>query len=519
MNDNADSRPLILGQDSLSLHDVRSVAQQYRKVELSASAKTGIQKTYEYLQKLVAQDRLVYGLNTGFGPLASVRIPAADILQLQVNFLRSHAAGVGDPLPVNAVRAMMLLRAKSLSLGYSGVSLTIVQRLLDFLNHSIHPVVPSQGSVGASGDLAPLAHIARTLIGEGKVLYQNRVQPSADVLKATGLAPVELHAKSGLALCNGTQLMTGVGTLAYLEAEFLADLADVTGLLSLEAMKGSSAAFDKDLHQQRPHPGQRQVADRGRYWLTEIDGKGSEIARSHENCDRVQDAYSLRCIPQVHGACRDQLASIRNTLEIEANSVTDNPLLFPDQDKVVSGGHFHGQVLAFAMDQLSMATSELGSISERRINKLTQPEFSGLPALLTPQPGLNSGVMVLQYAAAALVSENKTLSHPASVDSIPTSLDKEDHVSMGAWGARKAAMIVKNVRRILTIELFCAAQGIDLLRPLRTTARLEKVHAWVRTKVPAFVNDRCFSEDLEKLDPLLDDEAFRRLISESGKTP
>jgi histidine ammonia-lyase len=503
-------KPLILGNSAISLEDVEQVAMNGRKVALAASARAKINTAHRFLLKKARSGGTFYGINTGFGLLSNVRIDDGDIEQLQVNLIRSHAVGVGAYLPDPQVRAMLLLRAWNLCQGHSGVAPTTVERLLDFLNRGIHPLIPEQGSVGASGDLAPLSHLALPLIGEGHVRFGGKVMTGGEALSQARLKPLKLGPKEGLALINGTQFMTAIGTLALLQAEHLCDVADMIGGMSVEAMRGTDTAFQPEIHQVRPHPGQIRTAKNLRAVLS--SGGRSEIAMSHEDCGKVQDPYSLRCMPQVHGASRDALAFVRGVLEREVNSVTDNPLLFPSSGKILSGGNFHGQIVAIAMDVLSIAMAEIGNISEQRIEKLINPALSDLPAFLIKQGGLNSGFMIIQVAAASIVSENKTLCHPASVDSIPTSADKEDHVSMGAWAARKALRVTENVRRVLSMELLSAAQGIDLLRPLRSTKSVERLHALTRRHAAYAESDRSYHEDLKRLECLLESPELKKLV-------
>jgi len=501
---------LKLGQRPLSLEDVRDVAVRERPVELSPAAVKRIEQAHQFLMSQVKKGTTFYGVNTGFGLLSNVRIPDADIETLQYNLLRSHACGVGAPLPDHYVRAMLLLRASTLAIGNSGVSLGLVQQILSVLNNGICPIIPEQGSVGASGDLAPLSHLALVLIGEGRARVKGKEMTGAQALKAAGIKPIRLGPKEGLALINGTQFMTAIGTLTLLEAEHLCDVADTAGAMTIEALRGTEIAFEPEIHEVRPHPGQIRVAANMRSLL--LSGGKSQIAKSHEGCGKVQDPYSLRCIPQVHGASRDTLAFVRQVLEREINSVTDNPLVFPQSKKILSGGNFHGQIVAIAMDTLSIAVAELASISEQRIEKLINPALSDLPAFLTKQGGLNSGFMIVQVAAASIVSENKTLCHPASVDSIPTSADKEDHVSMGAWAARKAARVVTNARRVLAMELIAGAQGIDLLRPLRSSRAIEKVHTLIRKRVARLDQDRTFHEDFTSIEDLIESQELDKAL-------
>jgi histidine ammonia-lyase len=503
---------LKLGARALSLEDVRDVALNGRKVALSLAAVKRIEKAHKFLRSKVESGDTFYGINTGFGLLSNVRVQDGDLETLQYNLIRSHAVGVGNYISDAQSRAMLLLRASNLAIGNSGVSLKLVEQILALLNRGVCPLVPEQGSVGASGDLAPLSHLALVLIGEGRARVGGKVMSGSQALKVAGLKPIRLGPKEGLALINGTQFMTAIGTLALLEAEHLCDVADATGAMTVEALRGTEIAFEPEIHAVRPHPGQIHVAKRMREILLSGGGK-SQIAKSHENCGKVQDPYSLRCIPQVHGASRDALAFVRQVLEREVNAVTDNPLVFPEAKKILSGGNFHGQIVAIAMDVLSIAMAEIASISEQRIEKLINPAISDLPAFLTPQGGLNSGFMIIQVAAASIVSENKTLCHPASVDSIPTSADKEDHVSMGAWGARKAAQVVRNSRRVLAMELLSAAQGIEFLRPLKSSKTIEKMHQLIRKKVAKTEMDRSYHDDLIYLEGLLESRALEEIVS------
>ncbi len=503
--------PLRLGDDELTLAAIAQVARGHRKVEIGARARAAMDRARRVVDEVVAGGDAapaVYGVNTGFGALAEVRISAAQVEQLQQNLVRSHAAGVGSPLPRECVRAMMLLRAAVLATGRSGARAVCCERLCEALDAGVHPIIPTRGSVGASGDLAPLAHLALGMIGEGDAEYRGEVLPAAEALRRANIAPLVLEAKEGLTLLNGTQHMTAVGGLAVLDAIATCKIADIAGALSLEALKGTVRAFDARVVAARPHPGQIAVAAFLRELLSGSTS-GSEIAQSHKDCGKVQDPYSLRCMPQVHGASRDVLAFAREVLEREAASSTDNPLVFvdgPDGDEMISGGNFHGQPVALALDAAAMAVAELANISERRIEQLVNPHLSsGLPPFLAPDSGLNSGFMIAQVSAAALVSENKVLAHPASVDSIPSSAGREDHVSMGATSAIKLAQIHDHVRTVLAIELLCAAQGIDLRRPLRTTAPLERVHATIRARVPAMMVDRPIAPDIVAVRAMIDD--------------
>jgi len=463
------------------------------------------------IERCAGGDTAVYGVNTGFGDLANVRIEAGRLALLQERLLLSHAAGVGDPLPDRVVRVMLVLRANALARGHSGIRPEVVERLLVLLEHDCLPVVPSRGSVGASGDLAPLAHLALPVIGRGRVRLGGEEMAAGEALDRLDLEPIVLGPKEGLALINGTQAITALLALAVLEGRRLVRLADLAGAFSTDALRGTDAAFDPRLHALRPHEGQGRSAANLLGLLA-----GSAIRESHRVDDvRVQDPYCVRCMPQVHGAARDLLADVERKVAIEINSVTDNPLVFPEGEEgdgdVISGGNFHGEPMALAADVLAIAVSELGAIAERRIEKLTNSEFSGLPPFLVEDAGLNSGFMIAQVTAAALASENKTLCHPASVDSIPTSADKEDHVSMGMWAAIKLGQVVENVRCILSIELLAAAQGIDLLRPLRSSEPLEVLHRAIRQRVAPWSVDREMAPDLAAAGRFLDDGLDRHL--------
>ncbi len=493
-----------LGDEPLTLEVLAQISRGNRRVEIGAESRRAMDRARAVVDEVVAGGDAapaVYGVNTGVGALAEVRISAAEVTRLQQNLVRSHASGVGAPLPRDAVRGMMLLRAAVLATGRSGARAICCERLCELLNAGVHPEIPARGSVGASGDLAPLAHLALGMIGEGRAEYRGEVLPAAEALRRGGIEPLVLEAKEGLTLLNGTQHMTAVGGLAILDAEQTCRIADIAGALSLEALKGTVRAFDERVVGARPHPGQQAVATFLRALLV-----GSEIAESHKNCGKVQDPYSLRCMPQVHGATRDVLAFARTVLEREAASSTDNPLVFVDSGEMISGGNFHGQPVAIALDAAAIGVAELANISERRVEQLVNPHLSsGLPPFLAPDSGLNSGFMIAQVAAASLVSENKVLAHPASVDSIPSSAGREDHVSMGATAALKLSMIHDHVRNVLAIELLSAAQGIDLRRPLTTTRPLEAVHAAIRAKVPAMMVDRPIAPDIAAVRALIDD--------------
>lgn len=462
------SEPLVLDGDGLSLEQVAESARNYRRAELAPEAREAMTRSRSLVDRWVAEGKPMYGINTGFGSLQHVAIPPGDVEQLQENILLSHAAGIGDVMPEEIVRAMMLLRANALAKGYSGIRVEVVERLVEMLNRRVCPVVLDKGSVGSSGDLAPLAHMSLPLIGRGEAFYEGERLSGAEALARAGLEPVVLGAKEGLALTNGTQFMTAVGVLTLLDAEALVKAADIAGAMSLEAMKGKSAAFVAEAHQLRPFKGQIDCARNIRALIT-----GSELIDAADDDTRAkrQDAYSLRCMPQVHGASRQAIAFVRGMLEIEVNAATDNPLILAGgdvanggtEDRSISAGNFHGQPIALSMDFLALALSEMGSISERRVARLmNRNESYGLPPYLIDEAGLNSGMMLTQYAAAALVSENKVLIHPASGDSIPTSANQEDHNSMGNIAARQAREVLGNVRRVLAIELLCAAQAIGI---------------------------------------------------------
>jgi histidine ammonia-lyase len=498
---------LQINGNDLSLDDLRQVVCEQRPVELADSARGKVIAAREVVEKLLRENRVAYAINTGVGKLSDVRIEPGQNRQLQVNLIRSHSVGVGEPLSQEETRAMMLLRANSLAKGFSGVRPEVIDLICAMLNKDVHPVVPSQGSVGASGDLAPLAHLALAMIGEGQVWTENARTRSAEGLQRAGIKPLVPEAKEAISLINGTQAMLAVGTLSLLAAENLAETADVLGAMSLDALHGTDVAFDARIHDARPHEGQTQVAANLRRLLA-----GSEIRESHKDCGRVQDAYSLRCIPQVHGAVRDTLAFCRRTFEIEMNSAVDNPLVFVkghSEGDIISGGNFHGQPLAFALDYMAIALSSIAGISERRIERLVNPALNeGLPAFLAPDAGLNSGFMMPQVTAAALASENKGLAHPASVDSITTSGNKEDYVSMGMSAAIKLKRVIANTTNVLAIEACAAAQALDFLTPLKSSPPLQKAHAAIRSVSPKIEHDRVFAEDFTKLAELIRSRAL-----------
>lgn len=499
--------------EGVELESVWRVAHSPKgKYRLHEQARTLMLESRRYIETQMNSGDLIYGVNTGFGAFSSVRISPSEIVQLQKNLIRSHACGVGAHFSPEETRAILFLRANALVRGHSGIRPQVVEKILEFLEHDLLPMVPSQGSVGASGDLAPLAHLALGLIGEGEIFYRGQVQPTGQALKAAGVQPLELQAKEGLSLINGCQVMTAVGLLNAGAARRLAWLTDAAGAMSLEALRGSRNAFDPLISATRPHPGEAKTAHN----LRQLLGVSSEISASHADCDKVQDAYSLRCMPAVHGAVKDALRTTVRTLEIETNSSTDNPLVFAKEGKILSCGNFHGEPVAFALDFLGIAMAALGSISECRIEKLINPAMSDLPAFLAPKGGLNSGMMIVQVAAASLVSENKILAHPASVDSIPTSADKEDHVSMGTIAARKLGQIVSNAENIVAMEFLCAAQALDLLAPLKPQGAVAAALQLIREQVPFATEDRVFAKDIERIRGLIRDGQLLSVIQKSS---
>jgi histidine ammonia-lyase len=498
---------VVLDGASLTLGDLHEVAAGEARVELAPAAREAMQASRALVERLAGEDAPVYGVNTGFGSLATVRVPPSRLDELQVNLLRSHCAGVGPPLPRRHVRAAMTLRANALARGHSGIRPSTVETLLALINAGIHPVVPSQGSVGASGDLAPLAHIALALAGEGRVEQGGRDIPAALALAEAGIPPVRLAAKEGIALINGTQLSTALGALLVHDAEELAHAADISGAMTLEALKGSVQPFASRVQEVRPHAGQARVAESLRLLTA-----GSAIIASHAGCGRVQDSYALRCMPQVHGAVRDTLAHARSVLLTEANASTDNPLVFADSGEIISCGNFHGAPVGYVLDFAAIALADLAAIAERRIERLLNPALSALPPFLAAEPGLESGLMMVQVTAAALVSENKGLAHPASVDSIPTSADKEDHVPMSAWAARKALRILDNARFVVAIELLAGLRALDFLKPLTAGAGVEAARSALRDLVPARAGDHPPAPHIERLARAIDDGSLRRAV-------
>ena len=493
----------MLDGQPLTLAEIEAVALSGCRVAIAPAALARVAASRELIEGILAEGQTVYGVNTGFGKLADVRIAPGSLAQLQTNLVRSHAGGVGQPLSEGESRAMLLLRANVLAKGFSGIRPALVELLVALLNAGVHPVIPEKGSVGASGDLAPLAHLALVAIGEGEAFYKGARMAGGEALRRAGLEPLELAAKEGLALLNGTQAMTAVGALAVARGQRLSKVADLAGAMSLEALMGTPSAFDPRIHEARPHAGQTAAAAH----LVRLM-EDSEIRESHRDRDsRVQDAYCLRCMPQVHGAVRDVMAHVAGVLEIEAGSATDNPLVFsevsldlPKRGAVLSGGNFHGAPLAYAFDYAAIALTDLTSITERRIDRLLNPDINeGLPAFLSPDPGLSSGFMIAQIVAAALINECQVLSHPASTGSIPTDGGKEDHVSMGMTGAVKLRQIVENAERVVGIELMCAAQGLEFRRPLKASREVERAHAAVRAVVPRLEQDRILAPNIDAL--------------------
>lgn len=483
--------------ESLRIEDVIAVARNFEKVRIADKVKEKVDRSRKIIEDIIREGKVVYGVSTGFGELARVRINREDMERLQENLIRSHSCGVGERLRRDLVRAMMLLRANSLVKGYSGVRMDIIEMLVKMLNKKIHPVIPEKGSLGASGDLIPLAYIALAMMGEGKVEVGNEILDAEEALKEANLKPIRMKAKEGLALINGTQLCSAYLCFAIVDGENLLKNALIAGAMSLEALKGTDQAFREEIHALRPHQGQLKAA-RILWKLT----RDSEIIRSHRNCPKVQDAYTLRCMPQVFGAVFDALDFARKIAEIEINSVTDNPLVL-ENGEVLSGGNFHAQNLALAMDTLSIAISFLGSFSERRIARLVDEKLSGLPPFLVENSGINSGFMMPHYLAASLVNENKILAHPASIDSIPVSANQEDFVSMGANAGRKLMKIIENTEHIIAIEFLAASQALEFLKPLKPSPSIQKAYEIIRKHVPRLERDRVMDEDIEKVRRLI----------------
>jgi len=491
-------KEIFVGMEEMTLEDLASISRQGVNVQLTKGSQKRIKKARELIEQWVQEEKSIYGVTTGFGALSDVAISKKDTRQLQENILMSHAAGVGDLFDEETVRAVMALRIKDLARGHSGIRLKTVRHLITLLNQGVCPVVPEKGSVGASGDLVPLAHLSLVLIGQGEAFYKGRRISGLEALNRCGLKPLRLGAAEGLALINGTQVMTAIGGLAVYDALELSNLIDIAAAMSLEVLMGSRMEFDPRIHQVRPHPGQAAVAD-NMYRITQ----NSEIITSHKDCRRIQDAYTLRCSPQVHGASKDAIAYAKNVVETEMNASTNNPLIFPESQEFLLGGNFHGQPVALAMDFLCMAVSEFANISERRIERLVNPKLSGLPAFLVSDGGLNSGFMLAQYTAASLVSENKVLSHPACVDSITTSANKEDHVSMGTISARKCREVVKNSENVIAIELLCGAQALDLFTNLNPGEGTLAAYTVIRDAVSHLDNDRILSKDIDTIKQLM----------------
>ncbi len=504
---------LKINGENLEIYDVLKVAREREKVGLEEEAIKRVEKSRDQVEKLVADNKVVYGITTGFGSFSDTKISPEEAVKLQENLIESHSAGTGDLLPVEAVRAMMLLRANALAKGYSGIRYSTLKLLLDMLNKDVHPLVPSQGSVGASGDLVPLAHMSLALLGKGEVEFGGKYILADEALRQVGLKPIKLKSKEGLALINGTQMMGALGSIALFEADRLLKYADIALSLTMEALKGIAAPFNELIHQVRPHPGQAVVAKNIKKLV-----KGSSLVLEKRE-DRVQDAYTIRCAPQVHGASRDSIEHVFDIFNREINSATDNPLLFPDEDKVISGGNFHGQPLALSLDYLSLAVSELGNISERRVARLVDSNLNyGLPMFLTEYGGLNSGYMIAQYTAASLVSENKVMSSPASIDSITTSANQEDHVSMGSISANKIQKVVENLKSILAIELIVAAQAVEFrtndISDLGDGTKI--IYDYIRDRVPALNGDRILSKDIADAKKIVESGELIEILADKG---
>ncbi len=508
-----DQEDVVLRGSDLTIEETVRVATGRGKVVIHPDAVTAVEKSRSYVERILDDGKPHYGINTGFGAFESVRIPAGDLKSLQVNLIRSHSAGVGDPLPAGVVRAIMVLRANALCRGHSGVRLSVIQTLMDMLNRKVHPMVPSRGSVGASGDLAPLAHIALGMIGEGKCRYNGETIDSAEALHKAGIQPVCLAEKEGLALINGTQFMAGIGCIGVEQARNLLKIADCCGAASIEALMGTDTPFLAILHEARPHRGQQDTAQNMRALLG-----GSEIIKSHRDCPKVQDPYSLRCIPVIHGAAREGMAFTAGIMQTEINSSVDNPLIFADEGLILSGGNFHGAPVALALETLTLALSFIANVSERRTEKMINRHYSGLPAFLARDGGLNSGLMIAQYTAAALASENKVLCHPACCDTIPTSAGQEDHVSMGAISALKLTDVVENTWRILSVEALCACEALEHRKPLMPGAGTGEFYRQIRKVVPPLEKDRPVGVDIEEILQIIRHEGFIKTIEEKVGT-
>ena len=495
------------GEDHLTAGIALALARGNKKGKLSPKTLENIKASSKLVDDIVEKSEPVYGINTGFGPLCTTRISKEETLALQENIIKSHSVGVGNPIDSELSLLMLVLKAHALAQGYSGISTNTLERILWFIDHRIAPIVPEQGSVGASGDLAPLSHLFLPLLGLGEVVYQGERKPTIEVLKAINIEPITLRPKEGLALINGTQFIAAHAVKTVEKLKSCLDQADIIGALMLEALQGSVKPFYSELHQLRPFKGNQHVAARIKSFV-----EGSTILDSHKDCDRVQDPYSLRCMPQVHGASRNAWLHLKELLEIELNSVTDNPILI-DENLTISGGNFHGQPLAMALDYATVAASELGNISDRRIYLALEGKYAGVPKLLLKETGINSGYMILQYTTAALASENKSLCHPASADSIPTSMGQEDHVSMGSISGRKALQVLKNVEHILAIEMLTAAQAFDFRDILKSSTFLENVHTMIREEIPFAEADRIFAEDINIAHKIIQDQKLQEVYT------
>lgn len=506
-------KEILLDGQSLSIETIFEVAHAKDTevtLKIVPSALSKMKASRDLVFKIVEKGEPVYGINTGFGALSSKHIPSQDLEELQYNLIRSHCTGVGEPYSRVQTRAIMLLRANCLASGFSGVNPEIVQLILDFIYFGVTPIVPRKGSVGASGDLAPLSHIALSLIGEGEVYYDGKIVNSSFAIDQIGRKPATLGPKDGLALINGTAVMAGLGALALYESKRLMTIADITSCLTLDSVKGTPQAYHPKISELKPHPGQLECVFNLNTLLL-----GSQLKDSHPDCGKVQDPYSLRCVPQVHGACRQTLKHATEVIQIELNAVTDNPLVFTETQEVISGGNFHGEAIALVMDYLAMGLAELCNISERRIEKMMNPTFSDLPAFLVKEPGLNSGLMIAHVTAAALASENKMYCHPASVDSIPTSTDKEDHVSMGVTAGLKLHEVLTNLKNCLAIELLCNTQALEFQRPLRSSDALESVYTLIRKHVPPIDKDRTLHQDIRTIVKLIESDELLDAVSQS----
>lgn len=506
-------RYYIIDGSNLTVEKSIDIVSSKRRIKLSEESRRRVKLSRELVEKWIKEDEIVYGITTGFGEFKDIRIGQKDTEKLQKNLLLSHSAGVGCHIEPDIVKLMLLFRINSLAKGYSGVRLELLQQLIKIFNKDIIPVIPSQGSVGSSGDLSPLSHLSLVIIGEGNCYYEGKIQKAKKVLRLAGLKPIRLSAKEGLALTNGTQMMSAYLCKSLSDSIYLSKISDIAAGFSLEALKGTDKAYSDKLQKVRPHPGQVVTARNLRKLL-----RKSEIIRSHTDCDKVQDAYSTRCVPQVHGAVKDTINFVKNVLETEINSATDNPLIFHETGEHIEGGNFHGEPLALAADYLGIAISELGNISERRIYRLTDGSLSGLPRFLIKKGGINSGLMISQYTAASLVSENKVLSHPASVDSIPTSANQEDHNSMGSISARKCSDIVNNVKNIISIEFLCASQALEFHKPLKPGIGVTKGYEIIRKLIQPIEDDVLVSDEIEKMHNIIfNSDILKQIEKLTGK--